>query len=60
MKPNMPSCRKPCRTLTFIRAIPGQFYDTAKRHAEVKETLDLAENRWLELEDMRMKLEDKA
>jgi ATP-binding cassette subfamily F protein uup len=39
---------------------PGLFYDTAKRHAEIKETLDVAENRWLELEDMRMKLEDKA
>jgi ATP-binding cassette subfamily F protein uup len=39
---------------------PGLFYDTAKRHAEIKETLDVAENRWLELEDMRIKLEDKA
>jgi ATP-binding cassette subfamily F protein uup len=35
---------------------PGLFYDTAKKHAEVKEALDIAENRWLELEDMRMKL----
>jgi ATP-binding cassette subfamily F protein uup len=38
---------------------PGLFYDTAKKHAEVKEALEVAETRWLELEDMRMKLEDE-
>jgi len=38
---------------------PGLFYDTAKKHAETKEALEVAENRWLELEDMRMKLSDQ-
>jgi ATP-binding cassette subfamily F protein uup len=39
---------------------PGLFYDTAKKHAETKEQIEAYENRWLELEDMRMKLEEKA
>lgn len=37
---------------------PGAFYDTARQHAQTKEALEAAENRWLELEDMRMKLEE--
>ncbi len=36
----------------------GSFYDIARKHAETKEALEAAENRWLELEDMRMKLEE--
>lgn len=35
---------------------PGLFYDTAKKHAEMKEALELAETRWLELEDMLTKM----
>ena len=32
---------------------PGLFYDTAKKHAEMKEALEIAETRWLELEESR-------
>ena len=39
---------------------PGLFYDTAKKHAQMKEALELAETRWLELEDMLTKMKSGA
>ena len=39
---------------------PGLFYDTAKKHAEMKEALEIAETRWLELEDMLSQTKSNA